>query len=523
MIHQNALVRDTLTKRLLPSTAAGYFRILADTTILAASLGVAILVRLIWMVSREGIAPSLALETSIHSFWTGALIIIPISLVAFSLYGFYTFGHSYGSSYKALTILKGVSVAFLISAFVVLLIRDYFGFSRSVFIFTYLISTFSLIFIRISTRVWADLIRGEKRPSSEMERSKRFQRVLVIGGAGYIGSALIPKLLAEGYKVRIFDRMIYGETPITAFLENPRVEVIRADFRQVDAVVKAMQDVDSVVHLGAIVGDPACALDEQLTIDINLMAAHMIAEVAKGLGIRRFIFASTCSVYGASDELLDEHSQLNPVSLYAKTKIACERMLLKMSDAQFHPCVLRFSTIYGLSGRTRFDLVINLLTAKALFDGEITVSGGDQWRPFIHVDDAALGVIKALEARLDKVSAQVFNVGANSENYTIGGAAEIIGKIVPTAVIKDIPFDGDRRNYKVRFDKAERDLQLKPVWSLERGIIQVAAAIRSGQIKSYRDAQYSNVAFLKNNSMLETLSLDDAADEIEKMNAETVK
>ena len=509
--------------RMLPRSAAGYFRVVADATILIASLVLAILLRLIWMVSREGIEDATALDVSVRSLWIGMLIILPISLVTFSLFGFYTFGRSYESRYKALTVLKGVSVAFLISAFVLLLVRDSMGFSRSAVILTYLISTFSLIIIRIGTRVWRDLTRAEKRHPSGIERPKRFQRVLVIGGAGYIGSALIPKLLTEGYKVRVFDRMIYGETPIARFLDNPRVDVIRADFRQVDAIVKAMQDVDSVVHLGAIVGDPACALNQQLTIDINLMAAHMIAEVAKGLGIKRFVFASTCSVYGASDELLDEHSQLNPVSLYAKTKIACERVLLKMTDANFHPCILRFSTIYGLSGRTRFDLVINLLTAKALFDSEITVSGGDQWRPFIHVDDAALGVVKALEAPLHKVSAQVFNIGSNTENYTIGGAADIIGKIVPTAIIKDIPFDGDRRNYKVRFDKAERDLQLKTEWSLERGVIQVADAIRSGRITSYRDAQYSNVDFLKNNGILDTFSLEDAADEIEKMESQAVQ
>lgn len=507
-------------QRLLPSTAAGYFRIVADAAILFASLCLAILLRFIWMIGHENIDTATAMDRSIQGLILSTLIVLPIGSVVFSLFGFYTFGRSYESRYKAFTVLKGTGVTFLLSALVMLLVRESWGFSRSALILAFLIAASQLVLVRIGTRVWRDLTRAENRPSVRLNRPKRFQRVLVIGGAGYIGSALLPKLLADGYRVRVFDRMIYGEAAIADWLTHPRVEIVRSDFRQVDSVVQAMQDIDVVVHLGAIVGDPACALNEQVTIDINLMATRMIAEVAKGLGIERFIFASTCSVYGASDELLDEHSQLNPVSLYAKTKIACERVLLKMADASFHPSILRFSTIYGLSGRTRFDLVINLLTAKAIFDGEITVSGGDQWRPFVHVDDAALSVIQAMHAPLKLASAQVFNVGANEENYTIGDAAEIIRKVVPAAVIKDIPFDGDRRNYRVRFDRALHDLNFRPAWTLERGILQVAAAIRSGRITSYRDPQYSNVNFLKNKGIVDALSFDTGIGEIDRMVAE---
>lgn len=492
-----------------------------DAVILTGSLALAALLRLGWMIVREGLEPNVAITNTLVSLGITLLVIVPIGLTTFSLFGFYTFGRSYESRYKAITVLKGVGLAFLISGFILLLIRDRWDFSRSVLIFAAGFATLGLLIVRIGSRVWRDLTRSETRPQARLQRPRRFQRVLVIGGAGYIGSALIPKLLAEGYMVRILDRMIYGEGAITEFLDNPRIEVIRADFRQVDAVVKAMQDVDSVVHLGAIVGDPACALNEQVTIDINLMATRMIAEVAKGLGIERFVFASTCSVYGASNELLDEHSQLNPVSLYAKTKIACERVLLKMVDETFHPVILRFSTIYGLSGRTRFDLVVNLLTAKALFDGEITVSGGDQWRPFLHVDDAALSVVHAMHAPAILASAQVFNIGGNKENYTIGDSAEIIREVVPTAVIKDLPFDGDRRNYRVRFDKAARDLSFQPAWTLRQGVEQVAEAIRSGRIKSYRDPQYSNVVFLKA-SGADYLSFEDGTEMLDKINAQEV-
>ncbi|MBI2515845.1 MAG: NAD-dependent epimerase/dehydratase family protein [Opitutae bacterium] len=512
----------SIRQRLLPSTPAGYFRVIADACVLVGAVALAVLLRLVWMIAVEGHSPELATEVSVGSFIWTTLILVPVSIVTFSAFGFYTFGRSYESRYKVLTVLKGVAVASLIAALIVLLLRDNRDFSRGVLLLATAFAASALVLMRIGTRIWRELTRGERRLLARTERPRSLQRVLVVGGAGYIGSALIPKLLVEGYYVRVFDRMIYGEEAIADYLQHPRVEIVRADFRQVDAVVRAMQDVDSVVHLGAIVGDPACALNEQLTIDINLMATRMVAEVAKGLGIQRFIFASTCSVYGASNELLDEHSQLNPVSLYAKTKIACERVLLKMADEQFHPVILRFSTIYGLSGRTRFDLVINLLTAKAHFDGEITVSGGDQWRPFVHVDDAALSVVHALHAPLHLASAQIFNVGGNAENYTIGRAAELIHQVVPTAVIKEIPFDGDRRNYKVRFDKAARDLRFQPMWRLEQGIIQVSDAIRSGRIKSYRDPQYSNVLFLNSNGVVGSLNINDGAGNIERMITEEV-
>jgi len=279
-------------------------------------------------------------------------------------------------------------------------------------------------------------------------------------------------------------------------VEAPDLEVIQADFRQVDRVVEAMQDVDAVIHLGAIVGDPACALDEELTIEVNLMATRMIAEVAKGSRINRFIFASTCSVYGASDELLDEHSALNPVSLYARSKIASEQVLKNLAGPDFSPVILRFGTIYGLSGRTRFDLVINLLAAKAVVEGKITVYGGDQWRPFVHVDDAALAILKALQSPLATVRNKVFNVGSDEQNYTIQQVAEIIQRLVPTAQVLNMGSDTDRRNYRVDFSKIRNILDFAPQWSVVQGVQQVIARIQSGQIVDYRDAKYSNVKFL---------------------------
>jgi nucleoside-diphosphate-sugar epimerase len=328
------------------------------------------------------------------------------------------------------------------------------------------------------------------------DEGRKVRRVLVIGGAGYIGSALLPRLLKKGYQVRVLDLLVYGTEAIGHLMDHPRLEVVRADFRQVDKVVDAMNDVDAVIHLGAIVGDPACALDENLTIEVNLMATRMIAEVAKGTGISRFIFASTCSVYGASEQILSESSGLNPISMYARSKIASERVLLKMADAVFAPTVLRFGTIYGLSGRTRFDLVVNLLTAKAVVDGQITVKGGDQWRPFVHVQDAASAVVHALEAPLSVVRCQIFNVGSDEQNHTIQEIGEIIARQVPSAHIINSGPDTDRRNYRVAFAKIRTMLNFVPEWTVATGVGQVIDAIRRGDVKDYRDAKHSNVKFL---------------------------
>ena len=324
------------------------------------------------------------------------------------------------------------------------------------------------------------------------------RRVLVIGGAGYIGSGLLVKLLNRGHKVRVLDLLFYGTEPIRSVLNHPNLEIVQADFRRVDQLVSCMQGVDAVIHLGAIVGDPACALNRDLTIEVNLMATRTIAEVAKGYGIRRFIFASTCSVYGANEneELLTEDSPLNPVSLYAVSKLASEKVLMDLASDTFSPTCLRFSTIYGLSGRTRFDLVVNLLTAKAVMDGEITVQGGDQWRPFLHVDDAALAILHTLESPLPVIHKEVFNVGSDEQNRTIQQIGEMVQQMVPSAALINMGSGGDRRDYKASFGKIRRELGFVPQWTITEGIRQVIEEIASGAVVDYREAKYSNVKFL---------------------------
>ena len=331
---------------------------------------------------------------------------------------------------------------------------------------------------------------------AEAPQESKDNNVLVIGGSGYIGSALAEKLLDRGMNVRILDAMHFGDDPLAKVIDNPNLEIVRADFRNIEALTRSMQGIGSVIHLGGLVGDPACAVDTDLTIDVNVTATKLVGEIAKACGVRRLIMASSCSVYGACDDIVDETSSFNPQSLYARSKVASEAVLGPLNDDSFAVTCLRFATVYGISGRTRFDLVVNLLCAKAVRDGKITVFGPEQWRPFVHVDDVAKGIVVALEAPIEKVAGEAFNVGSNAQNYTLGQLAELIKERAPDAEIVSDDFP-DKRNYRVSFDKITNELGYEPSWTLEMGIEQALGVVRSNQVGHYAQATYSNVLFLK--------------------------
>jgi len=323
------------------------------------------------------------------------------------------------------------------------------------------------------------------------------RRVLVIGGGGYVGSALVAQLLGMGMRVAVLDAMHFGEDALGKAIGNPNLTLIRDDFRHIEVLARAMSGVDSVVHLGGLVGDPACAVDPELTIDVNIRATRLIGEIAKAQGVRRLVFASSCSVYGACDEIVDETSRFNPQSLYARSKVASEVVLGALNCPQFSVTCLRFATIYGFSGRTRFDLVVNLLCAKAVRERLITVFGPDQWRPFVHVEDVARAIAITLRAPVGLVRGQAFNVGSNAQNYTLGELAELINEQVPAArIVLDANFT-DRRNYRVRFDKIRGLLGFEPAWTLEQGIAQVVGLVRSNQVGHHSLPIYSNLLYLK--------------------------
>jgi nucleoside-diphosphate-sugar epimerase len=472
-------------------------RIVADTLLINIAVLVALAVRFFYHVGFEGELAGAEYNRIfwkyVAAFYESAWLLTLISLIIFYMSGFYTYGRAYTGRFKALVVAQAISLAYVLFGFLSFFLGGSLHLPRGAWILAWILSLVLLMSARLWSLLWADVIQADRHLRSQRNRSRK---ILVIGGAGYIGSALLPKLLDKGYHVRLLDLLLYGPQPIQDWIDHPRLEILKADFRHVNAVVEAMRDVDAVIHLGGIVGDPACALDEELTIEINLMATRMIADVVRSSNVSRFIFASSCSVYGASDEILDEHSALNPISLYARSKIASEKVLMRMASASFAPTILRFATIYGFSGRTRFDLVINLLTAKAVVEGQITIDGGDQWRPFLHVDDAAQALLKTLEAPLSVVGNEVLNVGSDEQNYTIQQAAEIIHSMVPTAQLTNMGADANARNYRVSFNKVREVLDFSPRWTLKQGVQQVIQALRGHQVQDYRDAKYSNVKFL---------------------------
>jgi nucleoside-diphosphate-sugar epimerase len=500
----NVVLGHKVTKQIL-------VRVLADAVMVAAALFAGIILRYLWVVAfkQNEIPVGMLLINFLDLYLETVWLLIMVSLFVFAGSGFYTKGRSYNSRYKMAVVFHAVTIAYVIFGFLSYMLRGtFFTTPRGSLLVAWFLTATFLISARLWSQIWTRLVRAERRNDSSFV-CRPIKRVLVVGGAGYIGSALVRRLVREGYSVRILDLLLYGDDPIREFMAHPKVELIRGDFRQVDTVVEAMHDVDAVVHLGAIVGDPACALDEQITIDINLMATRMIAEVAKGSGVARFVFASTCSVYGASDLILDERSALRPASLYARSKIACEKGLTSMVTSMFAPTILRFGTIYGLSNRPRFDLVVNTLTAKAITEGQITVQNGDQWRPFVHVQDAALAVVKVIEAPLEFVGGTTFNVGSDEQNYTIRQIGYIIEKLVPSAKVVESRAPGDPRNYRVDFTKIRTLVGFKPEWTIEGGVRQVIAALGAGTIADYRDSRYSNVKFLSEEGALQLIRRND--------------
>ena len=341
-----------------------------------------------------------------------------------------------------------------------------------------------------------------------MPRDRASAVILVTGGAGYIGSCLVRQLLERGNRVRVLENFLYGNAPLRDIMGHPELEVVEGDFRARDDAFQAVEGAETVIHLGGIVGDPACSIDQDLTIEINLTATRTLAEVASQCAVRRFVFASTCSVYGASDGELDEESALNPISLYANTKIASEELLLGGTAWNFEPVVLRFATVYGLSPRPRFDLVVNLLTAKAVRDGKITIHGGDQWRPFVHVEDLARALVLTVDAPSEVVSGQIFNVGASKGNYRLSNIGEIIQQLVPFSEVAINDQMTDRRNYYVKFDKFHSRLGFMPNHTVHSGVSDLRDHLMLGLIGDYRDPVYNNVRYLSEcpSALLKTMS-----------------
>jgi nucleoside-diphosphate-sugar epimerase len=413
--------------------------------------------------------------------------------LVFLLNGFYTHSRGYVGRYKKFVILRGVclSVLLFLAANFIFFRRTMVP--RSVLLVFCGMAMFSLGLSRLVKGALSD--QFEIRPKGKEDPPPE-RLVLVLGGAGYIGSVLVRKLLEAGRRVRVLDSLVYGDSALRDILRHPKLELKLGDCRKIQDVVGAVKGADSIVHLAAIVGDPACEVDRQTSLQINYAATRMLIEVARGNGIRHFVFASSCSVYGASDLLMDENSHVQPVSLYGQTKVDSEEALLETHADGFCPVILRLATVFGLSYRHRFDLVVNLLTAKACKEGAITVCNGTQWRPFIHVGDVAVGIAMVLDAPLSVLRGEIFNLGDTRMNHQLSEVANKILAVFPTTKVVHME-NSDRRNYRVSFDKIRHQLGFECTLGLEHGIQELRRALEEKQVLDYRDASYYNEEFLR--------------------------
>lgn len=322
------------------------------------------------------------------------------------------------------------------------------------------------------------------------------RKVLVTGAAGYIGSVVVRQLLNKGYKVRGVDALFFGGDSLIGIYNMPGFEFRKYDLRDTSGYECILDGISDVIHLAAIVGDPACSKQPELATEINWIASKNLFDACRNSSVRRFVFASTCSNYGKMGEntTLNENSELRPVSLYAELKVKFEKYLLGSEPVEgFAPTALRFATVYGLSPRMRFDLTINEFIREVALGRELQIFGEQFWRPYCHVEDLAAACIKVIESPPEKTSRNVFGVGDTSENYTKEMIAGEILKFIPDAKIRFIKKEEDPRDYRVDFSKIKEDLGFNITRTVPEGLREVYKIIKDKIISDPDSSKYRNI------------------------------
>lgn len=326
-------------------------------------------------------------------------------------------------------------------------------------------------------------------------------KVLIIGGMGYIGSRLTNLLLNKNFSVKVVDNLLYNQNFLSTFEEDANFEFIQGDICDLNIQLEAVKDVDAVVYLSEIVGDPACKSFPEKSLKTNYLALCALSTLCAHLKISRFIYTSSCSVYGSTTDpslTLTESSQVNPLSHYARMKLESENFLLNIKNSFFNPTILRLGTVFGYSYRQRFDLVVNKFVKDSYLFNRINIQGGKQYRPNIHVDDISDAIVKILKSPLDKINNCIFNLSNGSENKNIIELAEEISSLINnTKIIIDKKIS-DNRNYRVSSKKLQDSLGIDARISIKDGVIDLHKKLKNNNFLDIDSPKYSNVEFLLN-------------------------